>query len=114
MPFLSDNSPLETSAIPLPHISFKLQVSGCSTLYNTSDVPDRTVLFSPSIEFFSGMTFKLHTKPFVALPVTPVITHIILHFRSHVRFVSVPKCLCLRFFYAFLCVTFLSAGIATL
>jgi hypothetical protein len=39
------------------------------------------------------MASKFFLKPFVTLPVAPVITGIILHFRFHIRCISVLKLL---------------------
>ena len=44
---------------------------------------------------------------------TPIITGIIVHFRFHIRCISIHKLLYFNFFSASFCTTFLSAGIAT-
>ena len=51
-------------------------------------------------------------KPFVTIPVAPLITGIIIHFMFHFRFSSVHKLLCFNHFSAS-CVSFLSAATAT-
>jgi hypothetical protein len=45
--------------------------------------------------------------------VAPIITGIIVHFRFHIRCISIHKHLCFNFFSASFCMIFLSAGIAT-
>ena len=49
----------------------------------------------------------------VTIPVAPIITGIIVHFRFHIRCISIHKLLYFNFFSASFCTTFLSAGIAT-
>jgi hypothetical protein len=60
------------------------------------------------------MTLKPLFKPFVTNPLAPIIAGMIIHFMLHIRCVSLLKYLCLGFFYATLCLTLLSGGIATL
>jgi hypothetical protein len=45
--------------------------------------------------------------------VAPIITGIILHFRFHIRYISMHKILYFNFFSASFCTTFLFAGMAT-
>ena len=49
----------------------------------------------------------------VTIPVALVITGIIVHFRFHIRCISIHKLLYFNLFSASFCTTFLSAGIAT-
>ena len=53
---------------------------------------------------FSWYRFQL----LVTIPVAPVITGIIVHFRFHIRFISIYKLLYFNFFSASFCTTFLS------
>jgi hypothetical protein len=59
------------------------------------------------------MNSKFFFKPFVAIPVAPIITGIIIYFIFYIRWIPLPKLLHFSFFSSSFCVTFLSAGIAT-
>ena len=59
---------------------------------------------------FSGYSFL---KLLITIPVAPIITGTIVHFRFHIRCISVHKLIYFNFFSASFCTTFLSAGIAT-
>ena len=61
------------------------------------DFPGIAVFCGESIEYFPGMASKLFFTPFVAIPLAPVITGIILHFMFHIR-ISVHKFLYLDSF----------------
>ena len=91
----------------------RLQVSYCSTFRIMCDVPSIAVFFSESIECFPGIASKIFHKHLVTIPVAPVITGIILHFRFHIHCISIPELLYFNFFSASFCTTFLSASIAT-
>ena len=91
----------------------RLQVSHCSTFRIMCDVPSISVFCSESIECLPGTTSKFFLKLLVTIPVAPLITGIILHFMSHIRFIYIHKLLYFNFFSASFCTTFLSAGIAT-
>ena len=52
-------------------------------------------------------------KLLVTISVAPFIARIIVHFRFHIRCISIHKLLYFNFFSASFCTTFLSAGIAT-
>ena len=54
----------------------RLQVSDCSTFCITCNVPSIAVFCSESTECFPGMAPKFFFKPFVIIPVAPVITWI--------------------------------------
>jgi len=56
-----------------------------------------------------NFSFKL----LVTIPAAPIITGTVVHFRFHIRCISVHKLLYFNFFSASFCTTFLSAGIAT-
>ena len=62
---------------------------------------------------FTGTASKFILKLLVTVPVPPIITGIILHFRFHICCISVYKLLYFNFFSASFCTTLLSAGIAT-
>ena len=49
------------------------------------DVPSIAVFVSESIECFPGTVSKFFLKLLVTLPVAPIITGIIIHFRFHIR-----------------------------
>jgi hypothetical protein len=59
------------------------------------------------------MSSKFFFKPFVTLPVAPIITGVIIHFMFHIRFIFIHRLFYFCFFSAPFCVTFLSASIAT-
>ena len=90
----------------------RLQASHCSTFRIMCDVPSITVFCSESIECVPGTVSKFCLKLLVTIPVTQVITGIILHFRFHIRCISIHKLLYFNFFSTFFCTIFLSAGIA--
>ena len=91
----------------------RLQASHCSTFRIMCDVPSTAVFCSESIEYFPGTASKFFLKLLVTIPVAPIITGIIIHFRFHIRCISIHKLLYFNFFSASFCTTFLSAGIAT-
>ena len=62
---------------------------------------------------FSWYRFQIFLKLLVTVPVAPIITGVIVHFRFHIRCISIHKLLYFNFFSASFCTTFLSAGIAT-
>jgi hypothetical protein len=63
------------------------------------DVPSTAAFCSESIECFPGTASKCFLK-LLAIPVAPIITGIIVHFRFHIRFISIPKLLYFNFFSA--------------
>jgi len=91
----------------------RLQASHCSTFRIMCDVPSITVFCSESVEYLPSTAFKSFLKLLVIILVAPIITGIIVHFRFHIRFISIHKLLYFNFFSASFCTTFLSAGIAT-
>jgi len=76
-----------------------------------SDVPSIAVFCSESIECFPGIVPKFFLKLLVTIPVAPIITGTIVHFRFDIRCISIHKLLYFNFFSASFCTTFLSAGI---
>ena len=69
---------------------------------------------SESIERFPGTASKVFFRLLVTIPVAPVITGIIVHFRFHIRCISIYKLLYFNFIFRLpFCTTFLSASIAT-
>ena len=91
----------------------RLQASHCSTFRIMCDVPSIAVFCSESIECFPGIVSKFFLKLLFTIPVAPIITGTIVHFRFHIRYISIHKLLYFNFFSASFCTTFLSAGIAT-
>ena len=94
-------------------LPLRLQASNCSTFRIMCDVPSIAVFCSESIECFPGIVSKFFFILLVTIPVAPVITGTIVHFRFHIRCISIHKLLYFNFFSASFCTTFLSAGIAT-
>ena len=90
-----------------------LQASHCSTFRIMCDVPSIAVICSESIEWFPGIVSKFFFKLLVTIPVASIITGTTVHFRFHIRFISIHKLLYFNFFSASFCTTFLSAGFAT-
>ena len=58
------------------------------------DVPSIAVFCSESFECFPGTASKFFLRLLVTIPVAPIITGIIVHFRFHIHFISVHKLLC--------------------
>ena len=55
------------------------------------DVPSIAVFFSECIECFPGTASKFFLKFLVTIPVAPVITGTIVHFRFRIRCISIYK-----------------------
>src|SRR5215510_6368559 len=72
------------------------------------DVPTIAVCCSESIECFPGTASIFFLKLLVTIPVAPIITGIIVHFRFHIHCISIHKLLYFNFFSASFCTTFLS------
>ena len=64
------------------------------------DVPSIAVFCSESIECFPGIVSKFFVKLLVTIPVAPIITGTIVHFRFNIRCISIHKLLCFNFFSA--------------
>jgi hypothetical protein len=67
----------------------RLQASHCSTFRIMCDVPTTAVFCSESIECFPGTASECFLKLLVTIPVAPIITGIIVHFRFHIRCISI-------------------------
>jgi len=76
----------------------RLQVSHCSTFCIMCDVHRTAVFCSESIECFPGMAFNTFLRPFVAIPVAPVSTGVIIQFLFHIRCISIHKLWYFSFF----------------
>ena len=92
----------------------RLQASHCSTFRIMCDVPSIAVFCSESIECFPGTVSKFFFKLLVTIPMAPIITGTIVHFRFHIRCISIHKLLYFNFFSPSFCTTFLSAGLLLL
>ena len=93
--------------------SLRFQVSHCSTFRSMCDVPSIAVFCKKSIECVPGIACRFFCKLCVTIPVAPIITGMIVHFRFRIRSISMPNLLYLSFFSTSFCTTFRSAGIAT-
>ena len=71
------------------------------------DVPSIAVFCTESIEYFPGAASKFFFKLLVTIPVAPIITGLIVHFRFHIRCISIHKLLYFNFFSASFCTTFI-------
>ena len=91
----------------------RLQASHCSTFRIMCDVPSIAVFCNESIKCFPDTASKFLLKLLVTIPVAPIIVGIIVHFRFHIRCISIHILLYFNFFSASFCTTFLSAGITT-
>ena len=67
----------------------RFQPSHCSTFRIMCDVPSIAVFCNESTECFPGTVSKFFLKLLVTIPVAPIITGIIVHFRFHVRCISI-------------------------
>ena len=72
-----------TSLAPAVTPPLTLQASHCSTFRIMCDVPSLAVFCSESIECFPGRVSKFFFKLLVTIPVAPIITGTIVHFRFH-------------------------------
>ena len=91
--------------------SLRFQVSHCCAFHIICDAPRIAVFCEKSIECVPGIASTFFFKLCVTIPVAPIITGTIVHFRFHIRSISMPKALVLSFFSASFCTTFRSAGI---
>ena len=82
----------------------RLQASHCSTFRVMCDVPSIAVFCSESIECFPGTASKFFLKLLITIPVAPIITGMIVHFRFHIRCISIHKLLYFIFFTASFCI----------
>ena len=67
----------------------RIPASHCSTFRIMCDVPRITVFCSESIECFPGTVSKFFHKLLVTIPVAPIITGTIVHFRFHICYISI-------------------------
>jgi len=72
-----------------------------STFRIMCDVPSIAVFCSESVECFPGTVSKYFFNLLVTIPVAPIISGTIVHFRFHIRCVSVHKLLYFNFFSAY-------------
>ena len=101
-PFLPGTS-FEPAVIPTAQASsFTLH-----TFRIMCDVPSIAVFCSESIECFPGTASTFFLKLLVTIPVAPVITGIIVHFRFHVRCIAIHKLFYFNFFSTSFCTTFI-------
>ena len=91
----------------------RLQASHCSTFRIMCDVPSIALFCSESIECFPGTGSKFFLKLNITIPVAPIISGIIVHFRFHIHCIPIHKLLYFNFFSASFCTTFLSADSST-
>ena len=70
---------------------FRFQASHCNTFRIMCDAPTIAVFCSESIECFPGIVSKSFLKLLVTIPVAPIITGTIVHFRFHIRCISIHK-----------------------
>jgi len=100
--FLSGTS-LEPAVIPTAQASnFALQYFPYYVRFSKY-----SCLCSESIECFPGTASKFFLKLLVTIPVALIITGIIVHFRFHLRCISIHKLLYFNFFSASFCTTFI-------
>ena len=64
------------------------------------DVPSIAVFCSESVECLPGTASEFFLKLLVTIPVAPIITGIIVHFRFHIRCIPIHKLLYFNFFSA--------------
>ena len=88
----------------------RIQASHCSTFRIMCDDPSIVVFCSESIECFPGTASKFFLKPLVTIPVAPINTGIIVHFRFHIRCISLLLLLLLSSLLLLLTATGLSTG----
>ena len=77
----------------------RLRASHCSTFRIVCDVPSIAVFCSESIECFPGAASKFFLKLLVTIPVAPIITGTIVHFRFHIRCISIHKNSCILTYF---------------
>ena len=66
-----------------------LQAPHCSTFRIMCNVPSIDVFCIESIECFPGTVSKFFLKLLVIIPVAPIITGTIVHFRFHIRYICI-------------------------
>ena len=78
----------------------RFQASHCSTFRIMCDVSSTAVFCSESIECFPGTVPKFFLELLVTIPMAPIITGAIVHFRFLIRCISIHKRLYSNFFSA--------------
>ena len=78
------------------------QASHCRTFRIMCDAPSIAVFCSESIECFPGTASKFFLKLLVIIPVAPITIGIIVHFRFHIRCISIHKLLYYYYYYYYL------------
>lgn len=73
------------------HPPLRLQVSDSSNFRKMCDISNYTCLCSEPTEYFSCMDHKYFFKPFVKIPVSPIITCTIIHSMFHFRCIYMHK-----------------------
>jgi len=68
----------------LTYLPLTLHASHCSTFHNICDVPSTAVFCCDCIECFPGTASKFFLKLLVTIPLAPIITSTIVHFRFHI------------------------------
>jgi len=75
-----------------------LQASHCSTFRIMCDVPSIDVFCSESIKCFPGTVSKSFLQLLLTILMAPSVTGTIVHFRFHIRCISINKLLYFNFF----------------
>jgi len=88
----------------------RLQASHCSTFCNMCVFCSESI---ESIECFPGTNSKVFFKLLLTIPVVQITTGTFLHFRIHIRCISIQKSLYFNLFSSSFCTKFLSLGIDT-
>ena len=100
---------LEPTVIPLP----SCQISDCNTFHIMCNVSSIAMFCCGYIECLPARASKFLFKAFVAIPVAPIITGVMILFIFYICCISINKLLYFSSFPAFFCMTFLTATIAT-
>ena len=109
LPFLPGTS-LEPAVIPTAQASsFTLRYFPCYVWCSKY-----SCLCSESIECFPGTASKFFLKLLITIPLAPVITGVIVHFRFRIHCISLHKLLYFNFFSAPFCTTFIIIIIITI
>jgi hypothetical protein len=75
-----------------------LQASHCRTFRIMCAVPSIAVFCSESIGCFPGIASKFFLQLLVTIPLAPIITGLIVHFRFHIHCISIHKLLYFNFY----------------
>jgi hypothetical protein len=89
-PYLGVNTlRLDYKTQSISYIKGTIPFSRCSTFRIVCSVPSTAVFCSESIERFPGTASKCFLKLLVTIPVAPIIIGITVHFRFHIRCISI-------------------------